>query len=237
MARNEEKAQAMLNRWYTQRRELNVRPRLKRPAEVMDCNSLQEAETWRAQTIKEISKQVTLIQNAGLGENRIRTLNDEINKLFREKYSWEDRIAELGGPNYREQSSKMFDSSGVELPSSGGYKYFGAAKDLPGVRELFQRDTPIAPSKFGPDMANSVDWAYYGKQIHFEELNEILEEEKKEEDRILDEEWEKFVNELTSNKYLTEDMIDLDSESSIQNLMNIQQKYSQAGLSSDQSKK
>ena len=40
MARNEEKAQAMLNRWYTQRRELNVRPRLKRPAEVMDCNSL-----------------------------------------------------------------------------------------------------------------------------------------------------------------------------------------------------
>lgn len=31
----------------------------------------------------------------------------------------------------------MFDSSGVELPSSGGYKYFGAAKDLPGVRELF----------------------------------------------------------------------------------------------------
>ena len=58
-------------------------------------------------------------------------------------------------------------------------------------------------------------------------MNEILEEEKKvrkcvffygfykEEDRILDEEWEKFVNELTSNKYLTEDMIDLDSESSI----------------------
>lgn len=56
----------------------------------------------------------------------------------------------------------MFDSSGVELPSSGGYKYFGAAKDLPGVRELFQREAPVAPSKFGPEMANSVDWAYYG---------------------------------------------------------------------------
>ena len=38
---------------------------------------------------------------AGLGEYRIRDLNDEINKLLREKRHWEDRIVELGGPNYR----------------------------------------------------------------------------------------------------------------------------------------
>lgn len=37
---------------------------------------------------------------AGLGEFRIRDLNDEINKLLREKRHWEDRILELGGPDY-----------------------------------------------------------------------------------------------------------------------------------------
>lgn len=38
---------------------------------------------------------------AGLGEFRIRDLNDEINKLLREKRHWEDRILELGGPDYK----------------------------------------------------------------------------------------------------------------------------------------
>ncbi len=37
---------------------------------------------------------------AGLGEFRIRDLNDEINKLLREKRHWEARIKELGGPDY-----------------------------------------------------------------------------------------------------------------------------------------
>lgn len=37
---------------------------------------------------------------AGLGEFRIRDLNDEINKLLREKRHWEDRIKELEGPDY-----------------------------------------------------------------------------------------------------------------------------------------
>lgn len=37
---------------------------------------------------------------AGLGEFRIRDLNDEINKLLREKRHWEDRIKDLGGPDY-----------------------------------------------------------------------------------------------------------------------------------------
>jgi hypothetical protein len=31
----------------------------------------------------------------------------------------------------------MIDTDGVELPGAEGYKYFGAAKNLPKVRELF----------------------------------------------------------------------------------------------------
>ena len=37
---------------------------------------------------------------AGLGEFRIRDLNDHINKLLREKQHWQERIVELGGTNY-----------------------------------------------------------------------------------------------------------------------------------------
>lgn len=38
---------------------------------------------------------------AGLGEFKLRDLNDEINKLLREKGHWEDQILVLGGPDYR----------------------------------------------------------------------------------------------------------------------------------------
>lgn len=40
------------------------------------------------------------IQNAGLGEFRIRDLNDEINKLLREKRHWENQISNLGGKQH-----------------------------------------------------------------------------------------------------------------------------------------
>ncbi len=35
---------------------------------------------------------------------------------------------------------KLLDKEGKEVPGSKGYKYFGAAKDLPGVRELFEAE-------------------------------------------------------------------------------------------------
>jgi len=41
-----------------------------------------------------------------------------------------------GGPDYKKIGPKMLDHDGKEVPGNRGYKYFGAAKDLPGVREL-----------------------------------------------------------------------------------------------------
>jgi pre-mRNA-splicing factor ISY1 len=35
-----------------------------------------------------------------------------------------------------------FDTDGQEIPGADGYKYFGAAKNLPKVRELFQKEVP-----------------------------------------------------------------------------------------------
>lgn len=35
---------------------------------------------------------------------------------------------------------RMLDHEGKEVPGNRGYKYFGAARDLPGVRELFEKE-------------------------------------------------------------------------------------------------
>ena len=52
---------------------------------------------------------------------------------------------ELGGPNYS-KVARITDQEGNELGGAtgrgAGYKYFGAAKQLPGVRELFEKEAP-----------------------------------------------------------------------------------------------
>lgn len=163
MARSAEKAMAILSRWTTMmnNEDKPVVP-IRRPFLATECNSLKESEKWRHQIIREISKKVAQIQNAGMGEFRIRDLNDEINKLLREKRHWEDRIVELGGPNYGKIGPKMLDHEGKELPGNRGYKYFGAAKDLPGVRELFEQEPPEMPRKNRAGLYKYIDADYYG---------------------------------------------------------------------------
>ena len=100
MARNEEKANNLLNRWTAMKAEMRSNgggaPK-RRPYLSTECDDLGEAEKWRIDVIREISKNIGEIQNAGLGEHRIRDINDTINKLLREKYHWQKRIKELGG--------------------------------------------------------------------------------------------------------------------------------------------
>ena len=51
----------------------------------------------------------------------MRDLNDEINKLLREKRHWENQIIALGGANYR-RNVAMLDDDGKEVPGTKGYK-------------------------------------------------------------------------------------------------------------------
>uniref|UniRef100_A0A665XAV8 Pre-mRNA-splicing factor ISY1 homolog n=1 Tax=Echeneis naucrates TaxID=173247 RepID=A0A665XAV8_ECHNA len=134
----------------------------RRPFLASECSELPKAEKWRRQIISEISKKVAQIQNAGLGEFRIRDLNDEINKLLREKGHWEVRIKELGGPDYARVGPRMLDHEGKEVPGNRGYKYFGAARDLPGVRELFEKEPAPALRKTRAELMKEVDAEYYG---------------------------------------------------------------------------
>jgi len=56
----------------------------------------------------------------------------------------------------------MLDNEGKEVPGNRGYKYFGAAKELPGVRELFEQEPPPPPKKNRSDLMRNVDADYYG---------------------------------------------------------------------------
>lgn len=38
------------------------------------------------------------------------------------------------------EAPKMLEKEGKEVPGNRGYRYYGAARDLPGVRELFEED-------------------------------------------------------------------------------------------------
>ncbi|KAJ3180442.1 NineTeen Complex (NTC) component [Geranomyces variabilis] len=134
----------------------------RRPYLASEVNTLKEAEKWRRQLIGDVSKKVSKIQDSGLTEYQVRDLNDEINKLLREKRHWENRIRELGGPDYRKVGTKMIDSEGKEVPGGRGYKYFGRARDLPGVKELFEQEAPEASKSSRHDLYRRVDADYYG---------------------------------------------------------------------------
>jgi hypothetical protein len=62
-----------------------------------------------------------LLRTAGLTDYEVRDLNDEINKLMREKRHWENQIIALGGANYR-RNVAMLDDDGREVPGTKGYK-------------------------------------------------------------------------------------------------------------------
>ncbi|KAL4452496.1 hypothetical protein ABPG75_008158 [Micractinium tetrahymenae] len=181
MARNEEKAQSMLNRWLAGKQSEERGERAKRPYLASECHDLNEADKWRQQVLREIGRKVMEIQNAGLGEHKIRDLNDEINKLIREKGHWERRIVELGGPDYSKVGPKVTDSEGRPVEGAGGrgpgYRYFGAAKQLPGVRELFEKEAPRQVRRTRAEMHRAINADYYGFRDEEDGILEKVEAE------------------------------------------------------------
>ncbi|KAI9356981.1 Rab43 protein [Zopfochytrium polystomum] len=161
----------------------------RRPGSTAAAQTVREAERWRSDIIREISRKVAKIQDSTLSEFDVRDLNDKINKLMRDKRAWEYRIKELGGPDYRRSAPRMLGDDGKEIPGSHGYRYFGRAKDLPGVRELFETPVVEDVQKSRGEMYKAVDADYYGyrdeddgkllkyeKELAKEQLRKALEE-------------------------------------------------------------
>ncbi len=170
--------------------------RARRPRAITEVDSIPACEKWRGQTLKEISRKVSKIQDPALSDYQVRDLNDEINKLMREKHMWEVQIRNLGGPNYMRGvggSSKIYDESGREIPGGGrGYRYFGRARELPGVKELFEaaakqqpkggaaaEDRPLETRE---DLRKAVDARYYGYAPGEEDAALLQYEAEKEEE-------------------------------------------------------
>lgn len=69
---------------------------------------------------------------------------------------------DLGGPNYFRTSANIVDADGNEVLASRGYRYFGAAKDLPGVRDLFRKSEVAVQKRTRSQMYKCADAAYFG---------------------------------------------------------------------------
>lgn len=206
MARNSEKAQSMLFRFRAQQAaDLGIldTSRTRRPKAISTQDHIPTCERWRGQVLKEISRKVSKIQDPALSDYQIRDINDELNKLFREKWQWEMRIRELGGPNYMRGGGKMVDDEGRVIEGGGkGYRYFGRARELPGVKELFEAATQ-KPEKEQKETRHElrlkVDAGYYGYNLDEEDGSLLEYEAKKEHDAFemlmaeddgKDDEWE-----------------------------------------------
>ncbi|KAL8866901.1 MAG: hypothetical protein Q9198_008717 [Flavoplaca austrocitrina] len=187
MARNSEKAQSMLFRFRAaQAADLGILDlgRTRRPKAITTITSIPLCEKWRGQVLKEISRKVSKIQDPSLSDFQIRDLNDEINKLMREKHMWEVQIRGQGGPNYM-RGGKVFDEEGKEIPGGGkGYRYFGRARELPGVKEMFEVKKPRVEKglETRADLRMKVDAAYYGYNLDEEDGTLLAYEKGKEED-------------------------------------------------------
>lgn len=180
MSRNSDKANTVLFRYQEQKAEeagyIDYNSTA-RPRSVQKVTNLKDAENWRKQVLKEISQKVTKIQDEQLSSYQIRDLNDEINKLMREKYAWEFHIKDkLGGTDYL-RSAGRFNEGGVLIR---GYRYFGRAKELPGVKEILEKQQQdLKDQKTNQENAKSqkqrikelesrVNLEYYG---YFDEKN------------------------------------------------------------------
>lgn len=198
MARNSEKAHSMLFRFRAaQAAEAGIIDisRTRRPKLITSVTSIPVCEKWRGQVLKEISRKVTKIQDEALSDYQIRDLNDEINKLMREKHMWESQIRNQGGPNYM-RGGRVLDEDGKEVPGGGkGYRYFGRAKELPGVKELFERqarpedDAGIQKGREKrSELRQRVDAGYYGYNLDEEDGSLLAYEKAKEKEA-----WDEFM--------------------------------------------
>jgi pre-mRNA-splicing factor ISY1 len=164
MSRSEEKAKAALNRWRqlatgqgaTESSELGRFPR-KRHQLASECTSLTTCEQSRKELVEQITTKVEQIQRM-VPDDNCKKLNDEINKLLKIKSHWERQIRALGGTDYRQKTER----------GSGGYMYFGAARELPEVKAYLKKAEAesltfsLANQQVSPLSSSLLDHEYYG---------------------------------------------------------------------------
>lgn len=137
-----------------------------RPRRVQKVTHLPQAEKWRQTILGEISTTLTRLNDPATTESNLRLLNDNLNRLYKEKRAWEYHIRKLGGPDY-------FSHGGIpiaSLVSVDGYRYFGRTRDLPDIKQLLaKQQAHKSRTRNSTEVVTSVDTSgfggnYYGRQ-------------------------------------------------------------------------
>ncbi|KAK8817017.1 hypothetical protein AV274_2908 [Blastocystis sp. ATCC 50177/Nand II] len=196
MARSQEKAHNLMNKWITAKHRMRLGQTAHRPLSAYECKTASECLYWRQDVVKELEKKLSQIQNPNLPENTIRDLNDEVNRLVRSRGHWEHRIRELGGVILDAADQNTGDDdpgSALFIGGSNTYKYYGAAKNLPEVKLLLKKEPEDIPKKGRYELYDSITPAYYG--FGDEEDGRLLLEEAEAEAEAIEKEvseWKKI---------------------------------------------
>jgi pre-mRNA-splicing factor ISY1 len=159
-----ERNQATINKYISIKRN-QLQKKDKRPTNPKHVKNISDCEIWRSKIIKEISNKIVEIQNTLYEEDKIKAVNDKINILLNEKDDWEERILQLGGKDYR------LDDQGEMKRKKGEYMYFGRARELPGVRELYEIEKVSAPKLKIEDMYKNINKFYFEGYDNFNDFN------------------------------------------------------------------
>ncbi len=84
------------------------------------------------------------------------------------------------------RGGKVYDEDGKEIVGAGkGYRYYGRAKELPGVKELFEVKRPREEKGLETrgDLRMKVDAGYYGYNLDEEDGTLLAYERRKEDER------------------------------------------------------
>lgn len=209
----------MLNRYLQSKKEPR-RDERRRPYLSTLCDDVEEAEKWRLQVLRDIRRRIEEIHNPGLDDTQARELNDNINKLLRERSHWERRIVQLHGTDHarqRRENGKDDFSKGVF--KHNGFFYFGSARNLPGVKDIIERERTAKHSVESFSMGETpatllrrVDDAYFGHDVLDSDLRveENEAEEKLREEMVraweekggsrVDSDWDESYLEFIGNK-------------------------------------
>lgn len=158
----------MLNRYLREQRGGTTDDRRRRPAIASSCNDVRAATRWRLDVERDIRQRVSEIQNPAVGDERARELNDTINKLLRERGHWDRQVVALGG---RATRGLQHDAAF----SHGGYMYFGAARNLPEVKEVLEKAQAQVETQVRESVAElraRLDHRYYGVAGDEDEIGE-----------------------------------------------------------------
>lgn len=151
-----------MNKWVAMR-DGAPKPRRPRPRPNLasSVEHLRDAEKFRRQVVKAMREQIAAIQNPALPENQVREINDEINRLQREKYHWNKRVHELGGEDHNAlERKRQIEEGDTQLHMS--YRYYGVAKELPGVKEHIEKELQARKKVKKTDIHKRISPDYYG---------------------------------------------------------------------------